>query len=235
MTRRRLTRTAVSLALAAVGAVTLSLAAAVPAHAAPPEVLVSTDGFTFAPTLSHDLFDLDLLVPGESLEASLWVRNPGTSAGLMRIMVDSLVVDSDAFRTGVTLTATEGGNSTSAPLGDLDACAVVVAPLTVPAGGDVRIDLEVRMSETLTGLEGQAGDATLGLRVAMRDAVAGPFPPGDACVASAADPAPAGDGLAFTGARLIVPTLIVAFVLLVGGILFLFIRRRRSDEETEES
>ena len=235
MTRRRLTRTVTSFVLAAVGAVTLSLATGAPAQAAAPEVLVSTDGVTFGTTLPDDLFDLDLLVPGESLEASLWVRNPGTSTGLMRVMVDSLVVDSDAFRTGVTLTATEGGVSSTAALGDLDSCAVVVAPITVPAGGDVRIDLAVRMSETLTGLDGQSGDATLAFRVAMREAVAGPFPAGDACATSVADPAPASDGLAFTGSRLVVPTLIVAVALLAVGFLFLLIRRRRSDEETEES
>ena len=46
MTRQRLTRTAVSLVLAAVSAVALSVLPAASAQAAPPEVLVSTDGTT---------------------------------------------------------------------------------------------------------------------------------------------------------------------------------------------
>jgi hypothetical protein len=231
MTRRRLTRTAASLVLAAVGAVTLSIGAAAPAQAAPPELLLSLDGSTFSPTLGPGLFDgLGSLVPGESLETSLWVMNSSTDPGVMRVTVADLVIPSFEFGSHVTLTADDGVQLITESLSDLANCSIVVPSRSVSAGGVVRIDMTISMSTALTGLQAQSEAAQLDLGVALRDAATGVFPAVNGCPAEQRRTPTASDPLAFTGA-VVLPTLGFAAALLVGGLLLVFARRRRRDDD----
>ena len=229
MTRQRLTRTVVSFVLAAVSAVAFSLATAAPANAAPPEVLVSSDGTNFAPNLTTGIFDgFGRLVPGDSIAASLWVKNESPDPGLVRVSVADLVVPSIEFGTGVILSSNDGQQLRTASLGELAVCSVIVPSASVPPGGVLRIDLSVRMLD-VSGLTAQGESADLGLRVAMRDGSAGPFPDASGCLSAAAPGGP----LAFTGVAPVLPTASFALAL-VGGGLVLVLRRRRREEEAGE-
>ena len=80
----RLFNRSIAAALVGVASVLMPLAAPA-ASAAPPEILVSTDGFNFAPDSSVQLFDdLALIVPGDVMAAQLWVRNNSSTTALMR-------------------------------------------------------------------------------------------------------------------------------------------------------
>lgn len=225
MTRQRLTRTAVSLVLAAVSAVALSVLPAVSAQAAPPEVLVSTDGTNFSPNLSSGVFDsLGLLIPGGTLTASLWVKNDSPDPGLVRVSVADLVVPSIEFGTGVILSSNDGSQLRTASLGELAVCSVIVPSVSVPPGGVLQINLAVRMLD-VDGLTAQGESGNLGLRVSMRDVAGGPFPTASGCPSFAAPGGP----LAFTGAQGILPVAVFALALVAGG-LVLILRRRRNEE-----
>lgn len=223
MTRRHLTRTAVSLVLAAVSAVALTVLPAVSAQAAPPEVLVSADGLTFGPELTTGIFDgLYRLVPGDSIAASVWVMNDSADPGLVRVSVSDLMVPSIEFGTGVLLTSNDGQQLRTASFGALAVCSVVVPSVAVPPGGILRIDLAVRMLD-LNGLTAQGQSANLDFAVAMRDAAGGPFPTASGC------PNVAGGPLAFTGITSVLPIASFALALVAGG-LVLVLRRRRKEE-----
>lgn len=231
MTGQRLTRTAVCLVLAAVSAVALIVLPAVSAQAAPPEVLVSLDGTNFSPTLASGPFDaLDLLVPGDSLTASLWVMNSSPDPGLVRVTVDNLVVPSAAFATGVILTADDGSASRTANFGELSNCSIVLPVTTIAAGGVIRIDLTLAMLAALSGLEAQGETAQLGFQVDLRDVASGGYPAANGCPPGLNGPAASGS-IAFTGIDTAGATLGWAVAMLVGGILLLVVRRRRDDEE----
>jgi hypothetical protein len=232
MIGRRLTRSAVGFVLAAASAAVISLGSAPgAATAAPPEMLLSTDGVHFGPTLAAGLFDgLDLLVPGDSVDARFWVRNSSPDAGVIRIVVADLVVPSPAFASGITLTSNDGSQLRTSSLGELAACSVIVPSRTIAAGAIVRIDLTVRMLPTLVGLEAQDEVADLEFGVAMRDAASGPFPAVNGCASTTVPAAGPGGGLAFTGA-IIIPTIAVAMALLVCGLLLFVVRRRHADDE----
>jgi len=233
MTRQRLTRTVASLALAAVSAVAFTLASApAPAAAAPPEVLVSLDGTNFAPTLPAGPFDtLGLLVPGDSLVASLWIMNSSADPGLVRVTVDDLVVPSPAFATGVILSADDGIASRSATFGQLETCSTVLPVTTLAAGAVIRIDLTLAMLAALAGLEAQGEAAQLGFAVDLRDVASGPFPTANGCPPGINGLASPAGAVAFTGVASVGATLGWAVALLVGGTLLLVVRRRRDDEE----
>ena len=228
MTRQRLTRTAAGLVLAAVSAVALAVLPAVSAQAAPPEVLVSTDGTNFGPSLTTGVFDgLGTLVPGGSIAASLWVKNDSPDPGLVRVSVADLVVPSLEFGTGVILSSNDGLQLRTASFGELAVCSVIVPSVSVPPGGVLRINLAVRMLD-VDGLTAQGETGNLGLRVSMRDLAGGPFPTASGCPAFAAPSGP----LAFTGAHGVMPIAAFAIALVSGGLVVVL--RRRRDEEVEK-
>jgi len=216
------------------GAVVLPAA---PAQAAPPEILVSTDGVTFVPATAVDLFDdLDLIVPGDTMDAQLWVRNDSTTPAFVRVAVTDLVVPSPAFGSAVTLSSTLNGAAFASALGALSNCQVVVQAQTVAAGGTVRVDFEVSMSSATSGSTAQGQTAEVGFIVTAHDSAAGPFPNANGCSAAAAganSTAGSGSPLAWTGQE-VLPTLLVALGFLAMGALLALVRRRRRDDEAEQ-
>src|SRR5690606_7160579 len=113
--------------LAVTGAVIAALVVAAPASAATPQVLVSVDGTAFSSNLSTQLFDdLDLIVPGDSMSSSMWVRNDSPDTALVRVAITDLVIPSTQFGAAVTLSSTMNGFTHMASLGSLSNCAVIV-------------------------------------------------------------------------------------------------------------
>ena len=229
---RRAVRAIIALAALALAGVMILPAA--PAHAAAPEILVSTDGVNFMPATAVDLFDdLDLIVPGDTMDAQLWIQNNSSTPALVRVAITGLAVSSPVFGTAVTLSSTLNAASYESSIGALTNCQVVVQPQTVSAGDTVRVDFEVSMESATSGLTAQGGSGDLGFIATAHDPAAGPFPTTNGCTAAAAGSGARGS-LAWTGSE-IMPTIFVAVALLGLGLLFTLLRRRRRSDDTQES
>ncbi len=227
-----------TLALAAVALVALAVPLAVPqaAHAAPPEILVSTDGVSFAPDSSVQLFDdIARIVPGDVSTERLWIRNNSSTPALVRVAVDDLVVPSAQFGAAVTLSSTMNGFTFVSSMGALTDCQVVVQAQTIAAGSTMVVDFEAAMSSATSGRDAQGESAQLSFVVTAHEWAAGPFTTADGCSAGAAGgPGAAAPALPFTGAD-VAQTALWAIAMLVVGALFAVLRRRRRDEQTHES
>lgn len=235
-------------AVSTVIATGFTLTVAVPVSAATPDVLLSDDGVNFSAGLSGGLFDgLGLLVPGESMTATLWVKNPTDDFAVARVSVGGLSVPSAAFAAGVTLTTIDQAATTAtASFAQLQYCAVLVPSHRLGAREVLRLDMTVTMSESVSGSEAQGQAAVLDFQVAMRDAAAGPFPNAGCVIPSTplsptvpANPGapatpslaaglsrPQSSGLAHTG--LAPATFLFSFAgVLIGVGIFCVVRRRR--------
>jgi LPXTG-motif cell wall-anchored protein len=164
--------------LAAVASVSLVFGA-VPAAAATgtEQVLISADGVSFSLALQAPLFDgLGLLVPGESVGSSVWIRNPAASPAVMRANASDVVVPSVAYAEGVIVSVWDSGTRAirSQTLGRLAQCRTLVPSQTI-TGGTIRVDFTFTMGD-LSGVAGQNEGASMNLVVDMQDAAAGRFP-----------------------------------------------------------
>jgi len=236
-TKRTSRRIAATVIAALVGLAAVVLPGTAATAASNPEILVSDDGVTFTPQLTTGLFTgLGLLVPEESISASLWVRNPSTTDGSMRLSVADLVTTSEVFTQNVTLTAVSGTGAWTWTLADLTACNNVIPSLPIRAGETVRIDMTVTMLD-VDGQTAQDESAQLGMAVDVRDARS-PFPTEPCAQPGQVDPTPTPDpgpdtpdgGLSDTGARVLSFAVISAGLLGLGFFL-VFWRRRREREE----
>ncbi len=222
------------IALAALALASVMILPAAPAQAAPPEILLSTDGVTFVPVTSVDIFDdLDLLVPGDSTAGQLWVRNDSSTPALVRVAVNDLIVSSPAHRSVLTLSSTMNGVTFASSFASLSNCQVVVRAQTFAAGETRRVDLQVSMNSSASGSTAQGATADVGFIVTAHDSAAGAFPDANGCSSAASGGSP-GPSLAFTG-REVLPTVFVALGLLVVGAFFAVLRRRRLDDDTQHS
>lgn len=243
--RRLINRVARTLVVAcAAGGLALGVGAT-PATAAPVDVLLSTDGVTFSSAPSEGMFDdLGLLVPGESMSSSLWVRNPTPTTTVLRVSAREPIFPSAAFAGGVTMTVWDSGTGTtrSTTLGALARCDILVPSQPMAAGATIRLDVTFTMAD-LTSSVGQNQQASLGLMVAMRDGEAGSFA-ASACddegVLIASNPSRSNlasnssrpTTIARTGTDLPVPLLIAGGLLLGVGIFLVAGRRRRERDES---
>ncbi|TFB98277.1 MULTISPECIES: LPXTG cell wall anchor domain-containing protein [unclassified Cryobacterium] len=246
---------AMSLAVSGVAAPASASAGATPI--APVDLLLSTDGVTFATTLNAGLFDgLGLLVPRGSQQAALWVRNPTAAPAEVRVSAHDVLLPSGGYADHITLAAWNSGtgDTLTRTLRRLDSCAIVVPSQPIAAGGTMKLVVTFTMAD-VSGTVDQGASASLGLLVAMRDAVAGPFaaspcddpgtvvpafpgapptPVTPTATTPTAYPAVVGSGiLAHTGVEPPAPVLVVGGLLLGIGIFLLLARRRRPEEDRE--
>ncbi|MES2092456.1 MAG: hypothetical protein V4531_01420 [Actinomycetota bacterium] len=227
---------AVALGLVLGGAVApvSAASAGIPVSAASDSLLVSRDGITFAPTIGGGLFEgAGLLVPGQSVSRSLWIRNPTAAAAALRVSIRNLVSTSTEFAIGVSLTATDsvpGSRPTTRSLSTLGACEVLSSAPSIAAGGTVVLTLTMTMAD-LRAAAARSSRASLDLLVAMRDAAAGRFS-GSACRDNGILLADTGGfrTVAFTGGSVPVPLVVGGGILLGIGICLVLARRRRESE-----
>lgn len=226
-------RVAAMAVIASIASLALVALPSTVATAATPEILVSDNGVDFAPELTAGLFDdLGLLVPEESVTASLWVRNTAATDASMRLSANDLISSSPIFTQYLSLSAVAGSQTWTWTFAELTACETVIPAMLIPAGETVRIDMVVTMGDA-QGQQAQDESVQLGFTVDARDAV-NPFPP-EAC----ADP---GDGepgegegdpdesLSNTGANVFRLTLLSVGLFVIGLIVVLS-RRRRDEQE----
>ncbi len=232
MSRPRTRGAAAVVAALAVMILGIGAAPATAAPSAPPAILLSTDGVTFAPTVSTELFDsIGLLVPGDTQTASLWVKNDTARDAYLRLTISDLVVPLTEFTDAIVLTTTSGTITQTANLADLVVCSAVLRSAPIQAGNVVRIDLALGMDPGLTGQQAQDETGSIDFSVAMRDISFGPYPAADGCVATGTEPTDV-PGLPYTGAD-IVPVLLVAAAALAGGFIAIIVARRRSRRDDE--
>jgi hypothetical protein len=214
------------------------LATPAPASAAPGDILVSTDGTTFtAADMVDPLAGIGLLVPGDSVQRSLWVRNGTARDAYLRLTVSELVMPLTAYPDAITVTTTLGTSARFDRLSDLTVCSALVRSATIQAGAVARVDFTIAMDAAVPGLVAQDETAQFGVRVAMRDIVGGAYPSVDGCVSENGAPAlpstSGGPRLPFTGTDAI-PLVILAVASLTGGVVAIIVaRRRRRREEAE--
>ncbi|MCU1545681.1 MAG: cell wall anchor protein [Homoserinimonas sp.] len=149
------------------------------AAAETPHLLLSSDGINFAPALTGALFDgLGLLIPQESLLASVWIKNPMAHAVALHVSITGLVSPSSAFADSVTLSATDSttGTSHTSVLADLSTCEGILPSIDVPAGNTTRIDFTVAMLD-VTGMTAQDEVGEIKILLGIRDSAAGVFDP----------------------------------------------------------
>jgi len=235
MARRRVSRIAAAVALAALVAGGLAVAPALPAAAASDDVLVSADGQHWVPSLNDQLFaGFGALVPGDGQHADLWIKNNSSYTSTMRIGITELDIPSEIFARGVTLTTTGRASDLDQKwnVGDLDNCKVVIPTAQLKPGETVKMGLTFTMLD-LDGLAAQGETAKVDFVVKMRDVRGGVYPT-DPCDDKIIAPASAdsGDGsLPFTGQGIRTDLIIAAAMLVgIGWFLIVFRRRRREDK-----
>lgn len=237
MTPSRLARRAVGAAAAVGTAVALVLGTGgSPAASAPVDVLLSFDGVHFSPALDGSMFDQhELLIPGGSVSAPLWIRNPTDRPAELRVSLRDVIIPSADYATGVLMSAWDSGSDSTrtAWLAETAECEVVLPPQEVAAGATIKMTFSFAMDD-LTGASGQDESAGMDVMVSMRDAEAGAFA-ASACddagaLISAERPPPA--AMASTGAELPVPLLATGGVLIGVGAFLLAARRSRKSGDS---
>ena len=235
---RRLAGVALAAGVAASVICAVSVGAVSPAAAAGSDgILVSADGVNFAPALNASLFDdLDRIVPGGSVAASVWVKNDSGAQAEMRVSARNVTHSSVEFADALQLavwdsTAGNPAAVASRPIGSYSNCDVLVESRPIGAGEVTKLTLAFNFDD-VDGSNAQDDTATVNVLVAMRDAAAGPYA-GSACsddgslVASTFGEF---DRLAAAGPSSVGPLLIgggVLFALGAGGLSLVALRQKR--------
>ncbi|MDO9396282.1 MAG: hypothetical protein Q7T71_07050, partial [Herbiconiux sp.] len=133
------------------------------ASAARPGIQVSADGLAFADEITRPLFSgLPVVVPGDRVVRTLWVRNGGSEAGVLRLSgTDAWSTDS-AFARDLLVSADPDGSGPgdAVALGEVGACALIVSGPVLQPGQTLPIEITVAFSidtPARTGVQASAG------------------------------------------------------------------------------
>lgn len=205
-----------------VGALALSLTAALSPTAASAEVVVSPDGTLYTHEISG-LLDGGVLVPLDTATDSFSVRSDAATPGYLRVLLSDVTSTDPALRGALTVAvATPGSTGEAVPLSAADPCAQLLTPVPLAPGQSVTVDTELAMGD-LTGLTGQDARFSFRLQVVLSDDAQ----QSDSC----ADGAGGGSGGSLGGTGGTVPVLAAsaaAAAIAAGLSLLLGARRRRS-------
>jgi hypothetical protein len=178
------------------------------------------------------------MVPGDTAAAVLWIKNPTVDPATVRVNVGNVSTSSADLANNMRLTAvnTANGGTVTATWSQLAQCDIMVQPITIPAGGVIRIDLSLAMMNA-HGLVAQHQNGALTADVSMRDAAAGSFPVStcDPGTTTPAQTEPAANRprkvLGYTGETFPTQLLLLGSLLVgVGWFLIVAHRRRRRAE-----
>lgn len=209
------------------GAVALSGSSA-PTRASEPELLLSTDGETWAPALDRPLFDeAGPVVPGGTVEDALHLFNGGTGGLLVSLYADDIRASTAAFADALVLSATSAAGRTQvlSLSGDAECSPLVRDELVLPGQG-ATVRLAIGMDVDADSLARQ--DVGFGLRAVVR--AAGAPAPEDDCPSGVPVPVfePREPELGGTGADVGLAVLAATALLGLGALL---VRGRRTERE----
>jgi hypothetical protein len=241
VSRARRTFGGVAAALAALAIVIGGGAA--PASAAAGDILVSADGVTYTQNLASPLFSgIGLIVPGDTVTASVWIKNNTSTTNLLRVTAANIVVSSAGYASALTVVGSSapGTTTTTATIAQLQSgCPAIIPMRQVLAGGVIKVTVALTFDAATSGTLLQNETADLDLKAAMwQDPT---LVPANACddvgvplsLTTLAFEGPT-SGMAFTGGGSAeLPLAIAAGLLGVG--LFLIVARRRKRSSDEES
>jgi hypothetical protein len=164
------TRFAITSGLAAL----LVLSSATPALAAGGELELSADGTTFSATAPGPLFDsLDRLVPRDTRESSIWVRNTAATDANLRITITGSTWTDTAFAEALSVRAsTPGVAGVAYTVASTAQCRVLLYGVLIEAGESVELTVTLTVGD-LSGSTGQTADLRVDLGVALFEAPAG--------------------------------------------------------------
>jgi len=126
-----------------------ALLIASPAAATTRQLELSTDGSTWSSSIPGTLFDaLPMLVPGDSVSRTLYVRNAGSTAGLLRLdAVDVRISNADFARSLRVDAAVDAASLASVDLGGTAACITVLPMGRIAAGAVAVVEITLGFDE----------------------------------------------------------------------------------------
>jgi hypothetical protein len=207
------------------------------ARAASGDILVSLDGVNWSATLPRGLFSgAGTVVPGERMSRTLWIKNGTSTPAILRLSRMQTAATSSLLARAISISATGRGTRGSSPASQDGACTQLLPDQVVLAGRFTPIVVTLTVAD-LQGLQAQGQSATISLVASMSargGAAASPCPPGGTSVSvlgSGQALANTSGSLAFTGAGLQYPAIMIASLLTGFGLFVVLAARRRRRAE----
>jgi hypothetical protein len=207
------------------------------ARAASGDILVSLDGVNWSATLPRGLFSgAGTVVPGERMSRTLWIKNGTSTPAILRLSRMQTAATSSLLARAISISATGRGTRGSSPASQDGTCTQLLPDQVVLAGRFTPIVVTLTVAD-LQGLQAQGQSATISLVASMSargGAAASPCPPGGTSVSvlgSGQALANTSGSLAFTGAGLQYPAIMIASLLTGFGLFVVLAARRRRRAE----
>lgn len=189
MIRRGVLQMLAFVALAVTGAI---LAFAAPAQATDRPLALSADGVTFGDALPSSVFAGAAIVPGTTVTRTFWVKNQTTMPGNLAVALRDVAGGDAQLIAAITLRVIAGPDSgVPVPLVSAKPCRSLISGVSLPAGGTMQVDVELRLSNSLAhrSAQGSAGSFMLPVTLTSTDVRA----PDGCSVMTPVDP-PSGHG-----------------------------------------
>jgi hypothetical protein len=203
------------------------------ARAASGDILVSLDGVNWSATLPRGLFSgAGTVVPGERMSRTLWIKNGTSTSAILRLSIMQTAATSSLLARAISISATGRGTYGSSLASQDGTCAQLLPDQVVLPGRFTPIVVTLAVAD-LQSLQAQGQSATISLIASMSargGVAASPCPPGGTGVSvlgSGQTPASASGSLAFTGAGLQYPAIMIASLLSGLGLFVVLAARRR--------
>lgn len=200
-------------------------------------VEVSADGTRFGRSLPEALFqDLPVVVPGDSVSRTLWVRNSSDTAGVLRVsVIDGWWSDSDfAHQLLISAEVSDSATSgTAVSLGAAGRCAVLLRGDMLQPGATIPVTVTVEFSGQATARNGHDGRAGFDFAAGLRDAADPASSTGDCSGGSVVPGLPDDSGaqgpgvIASTGYAAVLISMVGAIGVVAGVTTLVVLRERR--------
>jgi len=156
------------LAVVALLAVGLGLWAAAPAFAAPKPIGLSLDGVTYTDDLPSSLYAGALIVPGDTILRSFYVKNRAADPGNLAVALQG-VSGVDSVMISYLSVAAAAGSQTGPSVGFPTAapCRSLISGVGLASGGVVRVDVRLKLSSSISGLTSQSSVGSFDLHVTL--------------------------------------------------------------------
>jgi hypothetical protein len=165
MGRRRLLSVLAIVALLVAG---LGLWAAAPAMAAPKPIGLSLDGVTYADDLPASLYAGALIVPGDTVLRSFYVKNQAADAGNLAVALQGVTGIDSVMVSALSVNADAGaGAGPNVTFPSANPCRSLISGVALAPGGVVRVDVRLTLGSSISGLTSQSSVGSFDLRLTL--------------------------------------------------------------------